>query len=174
MLRRRAGQRRHWVELQSITGRTASGDGYIDTWTTYARSWASVEPATASAVERLTANTQQVPVTHVKYYDTDNVLQTLSSANYYLPAFNEPATLALTTTATIPGVYTREDAWQIEYVVGWASFAAMPANLQMAVQLLVAHWNEHREPLLSGVPTELQFAVTSLCAPYRVWWVPPC
>jgi SPP1 family predicted phage head-tail adaptor len=69
MLRRRAGQRRHWVELQSITGRTASGDGYLDTWTTYARSWASVEPATASAVERLTANTQQVPVTHVVTLD---------------------------------------------------------------------------------------------------------
>lgn len=62
---RRAGERRHLVELQSITGRTASGDGYLDTWTTYATVWASVVPATAAAVERLVGDTQQVPITHL-------------------------------------------------------------------------------------------------------------
>lgn len=72
---RRAGQRRHSVELQAITGRTAAGDGYVDAWETYATVWASVEPATASAVERLTAQTQQVPITHIVELDyRDDVL----------------------------------------------------------------------------------------------------
>lgn len=66
---RRAGARRHQVALQSITGRTASGDGYIDTWATYATVWASVVPATASATERRTAETQQVPITHMVEID---------------------------------------------------------------------------------------------------------
>jgi SPP1 family predicted phage head-tail adaptor len=62
---RKAGDQRHRVALQAITGRTASGDGYVDTWTTYATVWASVVPATAAAVERLVGETQQVPITHL-------------------------------------------------------------------------------------------------------------
>lgn len=66
---RRAGERRHLVSLQAITGRTASGDGYTTTWETYANVRAAVVPATASATERATAQTQQVPITHVVTID---------------------------------------------------------------------------------------------------------
>jgi head-tail adaptor len=61
---RRAGERRHYVELQSITGRTASGDGYVNVWTTYDWVWASVEAAPAGAVDRPSGGTQETPVTH--------------------------------------------------------------------------------------------------------------
>ena len=74
MLQRRAGDRRHRVELQSMTARAASGDGYTETWATYAHAWASVEPATASAVERLTGQTQQVPITHLVTLDYRSTL----------------------------------------------------------------------------------------------------
>ena len=66
---RRAGHRRHLVELQSITARAASGDGYLDTWTTYATVWAAVEPAAASAVERVSNATHQMPITHLVTLD---------------------------------------------------------------------------------------------------------
>lgn len=66
---RRAGERRHSVELQHIIGREASGDGYIDTWRTFDTVWASITPASASSVERRSAETQQVPVTHVVEID---------------------------------------------------------------------------------------------------------
>lgn len=66
---RRAGERRHYVALQSITGRVASGDGYLDTWATYDSVWASVVPATASAVERLTGQTLETPITHLVELD---------------------------------------------------------------------------------------------------------
>ena len=65
MVKRRAGERRHFVQLQAITGRTPSGDGYVNTWTPYARIWASVTPAAASQVERGVAGTAQVPTTHL-------------------------------------------------------------------------------------------------------------
>lgn len=62
---RRAGERRHRVALQSLSGRTSAGDGYTETWATYATVWAAVRPATAAAVERVVAQTQQVPITHL-------------------------------------------------------------------------------------------------------------
>lgn len=69
MSARRAGTRRHRVALQSITGRAASGDGYVDTWATYATVWASVVPATAGNEDRPTANTTDTPVTHLVEMD---------------------------------------------------------------------------------------------------------
>lgn len=66
---RRAGERRHRVQLQAITARAASGDGYTDTWTSYATVWAAVRPAPVSATERQVANTLQVPITHVVELD---------------------------------------------------------------------------------------------------------
>jgi len=74
MLQRRSGERRHRVELQSMTARAASGDGYTETWATYADVWASVVPATASAVERLTGQTHQVPITHLVTLDYRSTL----------------------------------------------------------------------------------------------------
>ncbi len=62
---RRGGDRRHFVALQSVTGRTASGDGYIETWDTYAQVWAAVKPATAAMVERSIAQTLTTPITHI-------------------------------------------------------------------------------------------------------------
>jgi head-tail adaptor len=68
-MRRRGGTRRHLVSLQAITGRVASGDGYLNTWTSYGTAYASVQPATASAVERLTAGTLETPITHIVEMD---------------------------------------------------------------------------------------------------------
>ena len=66
---RRAGQRRHRVALQSMTGRTNAGDGYLETWATYGTVWASVRPATPALVERIVGQTQTTPVTHVVEVD---------------------------------------------------------------------------------------------------------
>jgi uncharacterized phiE125 gp8 family phage protein len=107
-------------------------------------------------------------VTHVKYYDADNVLQTLSSSVYTLPAFHEPALLMRVQSESWPGVYLREDAVQIEYVTGATSAAAIPQPLTQAVLLLVGHWYEQREAVLMGtISKETELAVSALCAPYR-------
>lgn len=65
---RRAGSRHHEVELQSVA-RADSGDGYLETWTTYATVWAGVRPASASASERFVAQTHQTPITHLVELD---------------------------------------------------------------------------------------------------------
>ena len=66
---RRAGERRHQVTLQRVSGRVAAGEGHQDTWSTYGTVWAAVLPVEVSAVERQSANTLQAPVTHLVEID---------------------------------------------------------------------------------------------------------
>lgn len=66
---RRAGDRRQVVSLQSVTARTASDDGYTETWTTYATVRAAVIPQAASSSDRLVANTIDTPITHTVEMD---------------------------------------------------------------------------------------------------------
>lgn len=64
VVKRRAGNRRHYVELQSVA-RTSSGEAYAETWTTYARQWAAIQPATPAQIERVVSSTTETPVTHL-------------------------------------------------------------------------------------------------------------
>lgn len=111
-------------------------------------------------------------ITHVKYYDADNALQTLSSTVYSQPLFQEPAAIELAVNQTWPGVALRSDAVQIEYVTGYTSATAIPKALTQAILLLVGHWYENREEtaMSAGVINRsIDFAVAALCGPYRVF-----
>jgi uncharacterized phiE125 gp8 family phage protein len=76
-------------------------------------------------------------VTHVKYYDDSNVLQTLSSSLYSLNAPEREIELAWN--ATWPTTYIRWDAVVVTYVAGLATLAAVPAIAKQAMLLLVAY-----------------------------------
>lgn len=111
-----------------------------------------------------------VSVTFVKYYTKANVLTTLSSSVYTVPAFAEPAVIRLADTQVWPDVYDRDDAVQVEYVTGAATASDVPAPLRHAVQLLVGHWYANRESVIVGTSAmETPMAVGALCAPYRLF-----
>lgn len=114
-------------------------------------------------------------VSFVKYYDADNALQTLSSSVYTVPVFAEPAYVTLASGQSWPSIYWRDDAVQLEYTAGWTTPEAVPAALRQAVQLLAGHFYANREGVLVGAMSkEIEFAVTALCAPYRIFVRPPC
>lgn len=113
-------------------------------------------------------------VTHVKYYDTSNALQTLASTVYTLPAFHEPGLLVLADGQSWPALYAREDAVLVEYITGASSVALIPAPLVQAVSLLVAHWYDQRGAVVVGTITkEIEFGVEALCSPFRRAWMEP-
>lgn len=61
------GLMRHRVAIANPT-RTPDGDGgYVDTWVAADPSpvWAKIEPASASAIERLVGNTIEAPISHL-------------------------------------------------------------------------------------------------------------
>jgi len=76
-------------------------------------------------------------ITHIKYYDDSNVLQTFSSASYSLnPTERE---IYLNWNATWPTTYIRWDAVTITYVAGNASVTAIPSIAKQAMLLLIAY-----------------------------------
>lgn len=109
-------------------------------------------------------------VTGVTYYDTANALQTLASSVYAVPADEEPASVRLAYAQAWPSVYDREDAVSVTYTVGATAATDVPAPLRQAVLLLAGHFYENREAVLvSAISKEMEFTVTALCAPYRLW-----
>lgn len=78
-----------------------------------------------------------VSVTSVKYYDTNNTLQTLSSSYYLVGTDFEPGCVYLQTDYDWPDLYTRPDAVQITFVAGaGTSVASVSPSLKRAMLLL--------------------------------------
>jgi len=151
---------------------------YIETATSWAEDYAGISGMTqtwqisARAFARRFWLPRAAPlasVTHVKYYDTSNALQTLSASVYTTPSFHEPACLALADGQSWPSIYTRDDAVQIEYVTGVTAPENTPAKLRQAVQLLVGHWFANRESVIVGTNAmEVPLAAMALCDALKV------
>lgn len=92
-------------------------------------------------------------ITHIKYYDTDNVQQTFSSANYDVDIISEPGLVKLSATATIgwPSVYNRPNAIVVRFVAGYgAASTNVPETIRAAIKLLISHFYENREGVVTG------------------------
>lgn len=94
-------------------------------------------------------------LTHIKYYDTANVLQTLASSNYTVVAPQGddagPAWIRPVPAAVYPNTYCRPDAVQIRVVCGYGDEAAdIPAGIRQGMALYVAEMFERREMAVTG------------------------
>lgn len=86
-------------------------------------------------------------ITFIKYYDDNDTLQTVSSSVYGLDATRRQ--VRLNRLQTWPTHSDRWDAVVVRYVAGHASADAVPAIAKQAMLLLVAHYFENRDMLMS-------------------------
>lgn len=107
-------------------------------------------------------------ITSVKYYDEDNVLQTLSSSVYNTDLHSEPPRITLATDQEYPDVYERTNAVEILYTAGYASLTAIPFELQMAIKLLTSHMFDRRTATTIYNLHELPMGIKALCLPFRI------
>jgi uncharacterized phiE125 gp8 family phage protein len=103
-------------------------------------------------------------VTSVKYYDTSNVEQTLSSSYYVVDIKAEPGRIVLADTYTWPDTYDRPNAVTIRYVCGYGYHAAVPERVRIA-QLMHIEAHHNRDERQMDV---LLKASENLLFPYRV------
>jgi len=91
---------------------------------------------------------QKSPVTEVssiKYYDTDNVLQTLSDSYYEVDLVSEPCRINEAYGYTYPDVYyDKPNAVQIRVVCGYTDSDAVPDLIKQGMYLFLTHLYEHR------------------------------
>ena len=93
-------------------------------------------------------------VTAVQYYDLNNTLQTISPTDYYVDTANRRIHLAYG--KNWPVTLDRWDGVTVNYVVGYADAAAVPAIVKQAMLLLIGHYFENRDMLLSEAMQSLK------------------
>jgi uncharacterized phiE125 gp8 family phage protein len=89
-------------------------------------------------------------ITHVKYYDSDNVLQTLAATNYQIDITVEPGRFDISSTGEWPDTYDRFNAVEITFVSGYGGASDVPANLKDAMYFMIGHWYENRQDVVVG------------------------
>jgi len=104
-------------------------------------------------------------INSVKYYDSNNDLQTFS--DYDTDLVSEPARITLRHNATYPTTYIRTNAVIVNFTAGYTT---VPKPLLQAMYLLIGHFFENREQVVVGSQVnELPMAYDNLIFPYRVF-----
>ena len=109
-------------------------------------------------------------IVSIRYYDTDNVQQTLDAADYEL--YEENRIDRLVAVSDWPVVYDRKDAIEIVYQAGLAaSVTQVPTNVKEAVLLRAS--TRYSMPEEAGIGTvawniENDFNAESLLMPYKL------
>lgn len=84
-------------------------------------------------------------MTTVKYYDSDNVEQTLSSGRYTVDITSQPARVVIDADGW-PEVFDRANAVTVRFVCGYGATADdVPASLRAAMLLHIGDLFENRQ-----------------------------
>lgn len=129
-------------------------------------------PETWGAVVRLVGGALQstADVLSVTYLDTADVVQTLPLADVAVVLGGDatPSLLLPAYGVSWPLMSERPDALRVQYRVGWATAAEVPAPLRHAVLLMLSQLYEHRTPEVTGtIASTLALSLDALMAPYR-------
>ena len=109
-------------------------------------------------------------VAHVKYYDSDNSLQTLSASVYDTQLNYEPSQIQLADDKSFPEITKRNDAVVARYTVGYGSAASdVPEIIKQAILLTIGNFYQNRNSVVIGrIATELPMNVKWLLDTYKV------
>lgn len=102
----------------------------------------------------------------VKYFDSDNVEQTVSSSLYELLEDEQGSYVSFLSDFSEPAVYARSDAVRITMTCGFGAATAVPEPIKVAIKMLVAHWYSRREAA-GDAQSETPMGVMHILAPYR-------
>lgn len=103
-------------------------------------------------------------VTSVKYYDTSEVQQPLTSTLYWTDTTSNIPRIIIKD--SWPSIYDMPNAVEIIYVTGYgAAGANVPQPLKQAMLLIIGHLYENREQV-GEIKHELPFGADILMAPY--------
>tara|TARA_Y100000593_G_scaffold516_1_gene981 strand:+ start:805 stop:1266 length:462 start_codon:yes stop_codon:yes gene_type:complete len=109
-------------------------------------------------------------ITHIKYYDKDDSLQTLAASNYILDDTYEPARIGIAVDGELPNVADRINAVQVKYTVGYGTASTdVPEGIRTAIILTVGNWYENRQSVITGrTATELPLSSQYLLDQFKI------
>ena len=99
-------------------------------------------------------------VSEIEYADSDGNLQTL--ADFQADTVSEPARVFPAFNASWPTTRNVPNAVRVRFVAGYTA-VTLPEEAQQVVLLLVGHWYQNREGVLTGtISKPIEFAVEAL------------
>ena len=108
-------------------------------------------------------------ITSIKYYNTDNVLQTLSSSIYLLDLAVMPSRIGLQPNESFPSIANRINAIEVTYDVGVDDPSLVDDAIKQAVLLTIGHWYANRETVVVGrIASEVPMAAKYLLDQYKI------
>ena len=140
-------------QVEQLTGRQL----LPATWVAYADSFDEALQLRPSPVSS---------VTSIKYNDSDNTEQTLSTSDYFTDLVAEPAVIVADD--DFPDTYPRPNAITITFVAGYADAASVPAAIKHAMLLLIGHFYDRREELAPNQMVQMPKASDFLLQPYKI------
>lgn len=108
-------------------------------------------------------------VTSITYVDTAGTTQTVDSDDYRVDIATAPGRITEAYSASWPSTRSVTNAVTVRFVAGYGDAADVPESIITAIKIMVAHWYEHREPVMPGLSiSSVPMSVTSLLSPYRI------
>lgn len=102
----------------------------------------------------------------VKYYDENNTIQTLASSEYTIQDNGDDDYVEIVFDGTMPNVYDRYDAVQIEYNAGYST---LPAGIKKGILLMAATYFENRQNEIVGSSSaSIMFGSHQVLYPYKM------
>lgn len=104
-------------------------------------------------------------VTSVVYVDSDGNSNTFSSSSYDVETERTPGRIQLGYGKSWPSATLRPASpITITYVAGWSNVANIPERYKQAIKLMVGHWYENREQIMTtgAIPQTLPFGLMSI------------
>ena len=135
---------------------------FMDTLVTqYSDNWLEVYRLYKSPVSTLT---------HIKYYDSTDTLQTLTASNYILDNVSKPARIGLAVDGELPTLADRINAVEVKYTVGYGTASPdVPDGIKQAVLLTIGNWYQNRQTVITGrTATELPLSSQYLLNQYKI------
>jgi len=135
---------------------------FLDTVVTqYADKWSDINTLYKSPVSS---------ITHIKYYDSNDSLQTLDGSVYLVDEVSQPARIGLKPNQSFPNLADRINAIEVKYTVGYGETSSdVPEGIRQAVLITIGNWYENRQSVVTGtIATQLPLSSQYLLNQYKV------
>lgn len=164
------------IHLRTVTGDTSEDSAIISPLITAAREYCENVTGRALAAQTIKAYPETwglwrlprppvVSVTSIKYYDEDDVEYTLAATEYQVDTIDGQILIKEDPSETLRDM----NPIVVEYTTGNAS---CPKTVRQAMLLLIAHWYQNREAVITGgVSAEVDIGVRRLLNQNKVWWM---
>ncbi|TGQ19319.1 head-tail connector protein [Mesorhizobium sp. M00.F.Ca.ET.217.01.1.1] len=110
-----------------------------------------------------------ITVDTVAYTAQDGTDTSISDFRTFNATSSQPAYIIPAIDGCWPVAKCEPEAVRIRFTAGFGNAAKVPAAIKHAILLMVGHWYENREDVVSGSMTKMPLASESLLMPFRNW-----